>query len=180
MASKTLSEMLKLTSANNDYKNMFPDELLIAIFWEETLFQNIEQVKGAEGQVGLGFGQVQEDSLPLIKTRMAKSFTRTMIKISDDASVQVAANALEALRRGFSSGSPEVAYKVGYGGGTAAGRLQLLGKFDNRTRGDIVDSVWQASLDLIECGDWDDKEKVKAALMKARPASNDLFDALLI
>ena len=54
MASKTLTEMVQLTYENNDFKASFPDELLIAIFWEETLFQNIEQVKGANGQVGLG------------------------------------------------------------------------------------------------------------------------------
>ena len=65
MPRKTLQEMVNLTEQNNQYSQIIPDELMIAIFWEETTFQNIEQIRGAQGQVGLGFGQVQEDSLPL-------------------------------------------------------------------------------------------------------------------
>ena len=116
----------------------------------------------------------------MIKTRLGRSFTRAIIKADEDSSVQVAAYALESLRLGFKSRDPEVAYKVGYGGGTPEGRKQFLGKFDHRTRGDIVDGVWQAGLDLVACPDWNDTARVRAALMKARAATDDIFDALLV
>src|SRR5262245_26949824 len=142
MASKKLSEMINLTSANNPFSQSFPNELLIVIFWEETLFQNIEQIKGAEGKKGLGFGQVQEDSLPLIKVRMGKPFPKSMSTADDAMSVEVASYALETFRRGMKSGSPESAYKVGYAGADEAKKNQVL---DGRTRGQIASSVWQAS-----------------------------------
>ena len=175
MASRKISEMISLTYDNNPFYQSFPDELLVAIFWEETLFQNIEQVRGAAGQKGLGFGQVQEDTLPLIKVRMGKAYPRSLITADDAMSVEVASYALETFRRGFQSGSPEVAYKVGYAGATGDQKNQVL---DGRTRGQIADAVWQASLDLVSCG-WDDRDGVRAALMRARPASSDVFDAVL-
>ena len=167
--------MISLTWDNNPFYQYFPDELLIAIFWEETLFQNIEQVRGATGKKGLGFGQVQEDTLPLIKVRMGKAFPKSLITSNDAMSVQVASYALETFRRGFQSGSPEVAYKVGFASATKELKNQVL---DGRTRGQIADAVWQASLDLQSYG-WDDRNKVRAALMLARPASGSVFDAVL-
>lgn len=175
MASRKLSEMISLTWDNNPFYQYFPDELLIAIFWEETLFQNIEQVRGASGKKGLGFGQVQEDSLPLIRVRMGKMYSRSLITTNDAMSVEVASYALETFRRGFQSGSPEVAYKVGYAGATEELKNQVL---DGRTRGQIATAVWQASLDLVNCG-WDDRNGVRAALSLARPASSAIFDAIL-
>jgi hypothetical protein len=175
VASRKISEMIGLTRDNNLFPQCFPHELLIAIFWEETLFQNIEQVRGAEGKKGLGFGQVQEDTLPLIKVRMGKAFPRSTITADDAMSVQVASYALESFRRGFKSGSPEVAYKVGYAGATADQKNQVL---DGRTRGQIANAVWQSSLDLASCG-WDNRAGVRAALMRARPASSSILDAIL-
>ncbi len=175
MASRKISEMISLTWDNNPFFQYFPDELLIAIFWEETLFQNIEQIRGATGQKGLGFGQVQEDSLPLIRVRMGKAFAKGLIAVDDAMSVQVASYALETFRRGFQSGSPEIAYKVGYAGATADLKNQVL---DGRTRGQIANAVWQASLDLVSCG-WDDRNGVQNALNLARPASSAILDAVL-
>jgi len=175
MASRKISEMISLTYDNNPHYQYFPDELLIAIFWEETLFQNIVQFRGAEGKKGLGFGQVQEDTLPLIKVRMGKSFPPGMITSNDAMSVEVASYALETLRRGFQSGSAESAYKVGYAGATEDGKNQVL---DGRTRGQIANAVWQAGLDLARCG-WDDRDAVRAALMRARPANDSIFDDVL-
>jgi hypothetical protein len=175
MASKILSEMISLTNENNSFNQYFPNELLIAIFWEETLFQNIEQIRGAKGKKGLGFGQVQEDSLPLIKVRMGKAFPKDMITGDDAMSVEVASYALETFRRGFKSGRPETAYKVGYAGATEEQKNQVL---DGRTRGQIANAVWQASLDLVKCG-WDNRDGVRAALMRARPASSSILDPIL-
>jgi hypothetical protein len=176
MTRKTLREMVELTEKNNRYSHFFPTHLLIAIFWEETTFQNIEQFKGAKGKVGLGFGQVQEDSLPLIKVRLGKLFIRGLIAQNEDLSVEVACCHLETLRLGFKTGSPESAYKIGYAGATPEGRNDVL---DGRTRGQIADAVWQASLDLVACKSWVDKTAVTAALRKARGASDDIFETVL-
>ena len=178
MQSKTLKEMVNLLAQNNQYSPIIPDQLMIAIFWEETTFQNIEQIKGADGKVGLGFGQVQEDSLPLIKVRLGKVFPRGLITQNDDMSVEVACCYMETLRRGFQTGSVEAAYKVGYAGATKEGRNQVLDPRTGRTRGQIADAVWQASLDLKTCK-WDDKPAVKAALMRAREADADTFATVL-
>jgi hypothetical protein len=175
MASKKLSEMISLTHDNNAFNQYFPDELLIAIFWEETLFQNIEQIRGAEGKKGLGFGQVQEDTLPLIKVVTAKAFPKSLITADDAMSVQVASYALETFRRGLDSHSPESAYKVGYAGATKDQKNQVL---DGRTRQQIANSVWQASLDMVSCG-LNNRDGVRAALMRARPATSSILDAIL-
>jgi hypothetical protein len=179
MPRKTLQEMVNLTEQNNQYSQIIPDELMIAIFWEETTFQNIEQIKGADGKVGLGFGQVQEDSLPLIKVRLGKVFPRGLITQNDNMSVEVACCYMETLRRGFQTGSVEAAYKVGYAGATKEGRNQVLDPRTGRTRGQIADAVWQASLELIACKSWDDRAAVKAALRIARQADDDIFASVL-
>jgi hypothetical protein len=178
MQSKTLKEMLNLLAKNNQYSPIIPDQLMIAIFWEETLFRNIEQNRGRNGEVGLGFGQVQENSLPLIKVRLRKAFPRGLITQNDDMSVEVACCALETFRRGFQSGSVESAYKVGYASATPELRNQVLDPDTGRTRGQIVDAVWQASLDLKVCK-WDEKPAVIAALRKARWASDAFFATVL-
>jgi hypothetical protein len=177
MARKTLKEMVNLTTKNNPYSQSFPDELLIAIFWEETTFQNIEQIKGKKGEVGLGFGQVQENVLPLIKVRLHKAFPRGLITQDDNMSVEVASYALETIRQGLKMGSAEAAYKQGYAGATKEGKNEVMP--DGRTRGQLANDVWQASLALKARKSWDDKETVKAALRKARTASDAVFDTVL-
>jgi hypothetical protein len=168
--------MIDLVYVNNDqFYQAFPDELLIAIFWEETLFKNVVQTKGKAGQSGLGFGQVQEDVLPLINSRMSQSFQKGLILVDEAASVKVACYALETFRRGFQSHSPMSAYKIGYAGATEAAKNQVL---DGRTRGAIANDVWQASLDLKQCG-WDDTAGVRKALLRARQVSGDFIDAVM-
>ena len=179
MQSKTLKDMLSLLAQNNQYSPIIPDQLMIAIFWEETLFQNIEQFQGANGKVGLGFGQVQQDSLPLIKVRLGKAFPRGLITQNDDMSVEVACCCMETYRQGLKTGSVEAAYKVGYASATPELRNQVLNPSTGRTRGQIADAVWHASLDLIACTSWDDKAAVKAALMQAREADADTFATVL-
>ena len=178
MASKTLREMLDLLAKNNQFSAIIPDQLMIAIFWEETLFQNIEQFQGANGKVGLGFGQVQQDSLPLIKVRLGKVFPRGLITQNDNMAVEVACCYMETLRQGMTTGSVEWAYKSGYAKATGELKNQVLDTRTGRTRGQIADAVWQTSLALKACK-WDDKPAVKAALLRARGAGDDLFATVL-
>jgi hypothetical protein len=114
----------------NPHYQYFPDELLIAIFWEETLFQNIVQFRGAEGKKGLRFGQVQEDTLPLIKVRTGKTFPPGMITSNDAMSVEVASTRSRRYAELFQSGSAESAYKVGWTAKPAGKSLTRSGKPD--------------------------------------------------
>jgi hypothetical protein len=179
MQSKTLKDMLSLLAQNNQYSPIIPDQLMIAIFWEETLFRNIVQNEGKKGEAGLGFGQVQENCLALIKARLSKEFPRGLITQSDNMGVEVACCYMETLRRGFKTGSVESAYKVGYAKADGELRNQVLDPMTGRTRGQIADAVWQASLELKACKGWGDKAAVKAALMRARDASAAVFEAVL-
>ena len=175
MASMKFSEMVTLAANNNSFCDAFPDELLLAIYWEETLFQNIAQTRGLNGKRGIGFGQVQEDTFPLINQRMGMGYEAGLVLQDDDLSAEIASYALETFRRGFKSGNPVSAYKVGYAGATETGKFQVL---DGRTRGAIADAVWQAGRDLVSCGT-DDLDGVRKALMKARPVHGYILDAVL-
>lgn len=57
-------DMAQLVWDNNwQLYHVFPDELLLAIFWEETLFNNIAQPNGT----AVGFGQVEPAELWKLK-----------------------------------------------------------------------------------------------------------------
>lgn len=53
---KSFADMYQLTWLGNQYKEDYSDRLLLAIFWEETCFNNIKQTgKGT----AVGFGQIE-------------------------------------------------------------------------------------------------------------------------
>ncbi len=57
---KSFPDMLTLTAANHRQPSPFPIQLMLAIFWEESLFKNAPQLGGGPG---LGFGQVERSQL---------------------------------------------------------------------------------------------------------------------
>jgi len=60
----TFQEMTSLAYANNTAMwQVFTDELVIAICWEESQFNNIQQVKGS----AVGLGQVEPKELPKLR-----------------------------------------------------------------------------------------------------------------
>jgi hypothetical protein len=77
------------------YRTLFPPELLAAIFYEETKFQNIPGVGNA-----VGFGQVQPRTIEMVNHFWEKqdggpmTFQRSEILTDDQQSVQVAGLAL--------------------------------------------------------------------------------------
>lgn len=90
---KSFMEMLALT-LKNQRGNVFTPHLLMAIFWEESLFTNRAQIGGGRG---VGFGQVERQNFFWLKQKRAEEFgyfvpglsTNTM-QLDDDRAVQVA------------------------------------------------------------------------------------------
>jgi hypothetical protein len=97
------------------YKTAFPPEVLLAIFWEETLFNNIRQPNGEPGRDGIGFGQVQEDTIKKVNSywvdKKADSapmtFVPNEILRDDQQSVQISGLALAMIwERSLEAGNP--------------------------------------------------------------------------
>ncbi len=96
---KSYIDMLMLTLKNHRSPGMpFTPQLLMAIFWEESLFNNMRQV-GRNGGFGpaIGFGQVERQELDKLGTQKAQEkgyyvpgVNRTTTIVSDDISVQIA------------------------------------------------------------------------------------------
>jgi hypothetical protein len=87
------------------YKTDFPPELMLAIFWEESRFNNVRQDQGLQGQVGIGFGQVQEDTIKSVNkywfdkkaAAAPMTFVPAEIVQDDQQSVQIAGLALAMI-----------------------------------------------------------------------------------
>jgi len=78
------------------YRTVFTRELMAAIFWEETLFENTKQLKGGPA---VGFGQVEKPQIKNINRRFATTFDEngTDVLHSEAQSVQLAGLALAAV-----------------------------------------------------------------------------------
>jgi len=103
---KSYDEMKALISKNHGIPYVFSWELLIAICWEESLFNNQEQEKGT----AWGFGQVEPSEFTKFESPQARQYgyyvanlpprakvgnaTKLQGKLTDDQSVQVVSAAL--------------------------------------------------------------------------------------
>jgi hypothetical protein len=125
--------------ANYHTPEKFPPELLVGIFWEETLFQNIRQVGNKGPLPGFGFGQVQPDAIRLVNLKWSTTFNVNGSDIlqNEEQSVQVAGLLLAKLwedqvngvRLGKQINSPEQMRKAAlfnYAGGTARPQNALI------------------------------------------------------
>jgi len=74
--------------------SVFTPELLTAIFWEETGFQNIRQRGGGPA---VGFGQVERATIKAVNGFFKTSFTPEQILADNNASVQIASLTLSML-----------------------------------------------------------------------------------
>ena len=95
---KSFVEMFDLVYTHNRYKQDFSDRLMIAIFWEESIFNNIKQTRGT----ALGFGQVEPSEFPKLKSYglnlPAYSKGKCEGTLSDEQAVKVAVASLHYLR----------------------------------------------------------------------------------
>ncbi|HXI59281.1 MAG TPA: hypothetical protein VNO55_24610 [Polyangia bacterium] len=100
---KSFVEMFDLIYSNNFVRADFPDRLLIGIFWEESLFNNVYQIGGG---TGIGFGQVEpaefhrmaEFNLTVPPTKKVGHQTKSTRPLSDEEAVQAACALLGSLK----------------------------------------------------------------------------------
>lgn len=108
---KSFMEMLELILANHRRPFMpFSPQLLMAIFWEESLFSNIQQITKKGTGPAVGFGQVERQELPKLSTAQAQSLgyfvpgmTSGISTLPDDLAVQVSSCMLLHLFHGSES-----------------------------------------------------------------------------
>ena len=81
-----------------DYWQIFPDELILAIFWEESTFTNARQIGWKHGAVG--FGQVEPSTVTLANLWAQQKYpsdchwTPSDILNSDQKGVQITSRVL--------------------------------------------------------------------------------------
>jgi hypothetical protein len=92
---------------------VFTPELLTAIFWEESGFQNIPQMGGGPA---VGFGQVERATIKMVNKAFNMNFTPEKILADDGLSVQIASYTLSLLLR---STRNKLAALNGYAGASA-------------------------------------------------------------
>ncbi len=150
---------------------VFTPELLTAIFWEETGFQNIAQFGGGPA---VGFGQVERPTIKAVNKAFSTKFTPEQILADDNASVQITSLTLSLFFKGTGS---KMGALNGYAGSASnpankpiPGRWvdcerQLLAVHaSDRIEGSIA--VYERLTYVT------DAEAIKKALKSAKPNSN--------
>lgn len=155
----TFQDMVSLVYDNNwQLYQVFSDALLIAIFWEETMFNNVPQEKGS----AVGFGQVEPRELWTLKAYGITTSAKGIL--ADPAhSVEVTATYLrhlyESQTRSSKSRYEALKRYAGYYWDKAAWRLDIIAGWDACCR----------SLEALPSGAWaDHPDAVLNALAQAR------------
>ena len=157
--SLSFSDMWDLTQENHNYAT-FSCELLIGIFWEETMFTNRRQLHGP----AVGFGQVEPATIKAVNAYYGMNFSETLVLISDAASVQITSYVLRMLNeKGL---TPSAALNA-YAGASvrAANKKKVI--------------QWQACERILLSGDVDDINTVRRALIAAEPNHRAAVDSVL-
>lgn len=141
-----------------DYWQVFPDELLLAIFWEESTFTNARQIGWKQGAVG--FGQVEPSTVTLANLWARRDYpddsnwTPGEILSSERKAVQITSRVLARYYEAL--GSVQSALSA-YAGSSNAG----------------IPPRWIACRNkLVAMSDYSDTDAVKAALKLAKPNSD--------
>src|SRR5262245_3829534 len=94
LRAKSFPDMVALAAVNHRQPTPFPLQLLLGIFWEESLFKNRRQFDGGRG---IGFGQVERQNLFFLHTNRAKQLGYTVhdvdtntIEVNDAIAIQIA------------------------------------------------------------------------------------------
>jgi hypothetical protein len=152
-------DMLDLVDKNHwDYWQIFPDELILAIFWEESTFTNARQIGWKQGAVG--FGQVEPSTVTLANIWAQQNYpadcnwTPADILTSDRKGVQITSRVLARYYEAL--GSVDSALNA------YAGSSNLH-----------IPPRWKKCRDaLVAMSDYSDSDAVKAALKLAKPNSD--------
>ncbi len=141
-----------------DYWQNFPDELILAIFWEESNFANARQIGWKQGAVG--FGQVEPSTVTLANIWARDNYpsdcnwTPADILTSDRKGVQITSRVLARYYEAL--GSVDSALNA------YAGSSNLH-----------IPPRWKKCRDaLVAMSDYSDEDAVKAALKLAKPNSD--------
>jgi hypothetical protein len=141
-----------------DHCDVFPDELILAIFWEESTFTNARQIGWKQGAVG--FGQVEPSTVTLANLWARRDYPNDShwmpadILGSDRKAVQITSRVLSRYYEAL--GSVQSALNA-YAGSSNLG----------------IPPRWIRCRDaLLAMSDYSDRDAVKAALKLAKPNSN--------
>lgn len=97
---------------DRNYSYEFTSELLIGIFWEETMFQNRRQMGGGPA---VGFGQVEKQIITAVNQHFGYAYSPEIILMSDGLSVEITIDVLTMLRQKM-PGNTRRAILDGYAG----------------------------------------------------------------
>src|SRR5437773_2157108 len=77
----------------NHYPVVFSCELLVGIFWEETMYTNRKQLQGP----AVGFGQVEPATMKAVNAYYGTNYSVSLILIDDPTSVAITSDVLSML-----------------------------------------------------------------------------------
>ena len=138
--SLSFSDMWDLIQENHS-PAVFSCELLLGIFWDETMFTNRKQLQGP----AVGFGQVEPTTMKAVNAYYGTNYSVSLILIDDPTSVAITSDVLSMLNdKGYAGASVRAANKK---------KVQQ----------------WLACERILKNGGTDDTDNVRAALMAAEP-----------
>jgi hypothetical protein len=141
-----------------DHCEVLPDELILAIFWEESTFTNARQIGWKQGAVG--FGQVEPSTVTLANLWAQRDYpgdcnwTPNDILTSDRMAVQITSRVLSRYYEAL---------------GTVHSALNAYAGSSNL---DIPPRWCKCRDALLAMSDYSDHDAVKAALKLAKPNSD--------
>jgi hypothetical protein len=157
--SLSFNDMWDLIQANNP-SAVFSCELLVGIFWEETMFTNRRQLHGP----AVGFGQVEPATMKAVNDYYGTNYSETLILIDDPTSVAITADVLSMFNdKGLSPW----------------GALNAYAGVKARPANQKKVQQWLACEQILKTGGTDDSDNVRAALMAAEPNHGAAVDSVL-
>ena len=156
--SLSFSDMWDLIQENHS-PVVFSRELLVGIFWEETMFTNRKQLQGP----AVGFGQVEPATMKAVNAYYGTNYSVSLILIDDPTSVAITSDVLSMFNdKGL---SPSGALNAYAGASVRAANKQKV-------------QQWLACERILKNGGTD-ADNVRAALMAAEPNHGGAVDSVL-
>jgi len=157
--SLSFSDMWDLIQENHS-PVVFSCELLVGIFWEETMFTNRKQLQGP----AVGFGQVEPATMKAVNAYYSTNYSVSLILIDDPTSVEITSDVLSMLNdKGL---SPFGALNAYAGASVRAANKKKV-------------QQWLACERILKNGGTGDPDNVRAALMAAEPNHGGAVDSVL-
>ena len=157
--SLSFNDMWDLIQTNHS-PSAFSCELLVGIFWEETMFTNRRQLHGP----AVGFGQVEPTTMKAVNDYYGTNYSETLILIDDGTSVSITSDVLSMFTdKGLSP----------------TGALSAYAGVKARPANQKKVTQWLACEQILKTGGTDDTDNVRAALLAAEPNHRAAVDSVL-